>query len=137
MNRSAFHEAVQLSFERAADSLELPEGLRQRLQRPKRQLIVSVPIQRDDGSEVVYSAFRVLHNTDRGPGKGGVRFHPSATLDEVTALATLMTWKTAVMGLPFGGAKGAVACDTKAMSGREGGAGSTALHGGDQPACRA
>ena len=119
MNRSAFHEAVQISFERAADSLELPEGLRQRLQRPKRQLIVSVPIQRDDGSEVVYSAFRVLHNTDRGPGKGGVRFHPSATLDEVTALAMLMTWKTAVMGLPFGGAKGAVACDTKAMSGRE------------------
>lgn len=119
MSRNAFYEAVQHSFERAADQLELPNGLRERLRRPKRQLIVSVPVQRDDGSETVYAGYRVLHNTDRGPGKGGIRFHPSASLEEVTALATLMTWKTAVLGLPFGGGKGAVACDTKSLSGRE------------------
>lgn len=119
MSQDAFYKAVQDAFERAADQLDLPDGLRQRLRTPKRQVISAVPILRDDGSEVVYAGYRVLHNTDRGPGKGGVRFHPAATLEEVTALATLMTWKTAVMSLPFGGAKGAVACDTKHMSGRE------------------
>ncbi len=93
--------------------------MRERLNRPKRQLIVSVPIERDDGSESVFEGYRVLHNFDRGPGKGGVRFHPKATLEEVTALATLMTWKTALLDLPFGGAKGAVACDAKSLSARE------------------
>ena len=116
MSGDSFYKAVQDSFERAAERLELPDGLRERLRRPKRQLIVSVPLQRNGGSEAVFVGYRVLHNDDRGPGKGGVRFHPAATLDEVTALATLMTWKTAVMKLPFGGAKGAVACDTKGLS---------------------
>ncbi len=114
-----FYRAVQNAYERAAEQLELPSGLRERLRLPKRQVVVSVPVVRDDGSEIVYTGFRVLHNVDRGPGKGGVRFHPAVTLEEVTALATLMTWKTGLLNLPFGGAKGAVACDTKRMSGRE------------------
>ncbi len=119
MAADSFYQAVQQAFEKTADELELPAGLRERFRRPRRQLVVSVPVQKDDGSETVYAGYRVLHNSDRGPGKGGVRFHPSATLEEVTALATLMTWKTALLNLPFGGAKGAVACNTKEMSGRE------------------
>ncbi len=119
MAQNQFYSAVQQLFERAADQLELPQGLRDRLRHPKRQVIVSVPVHLDDGAEIVFPGYRVLHNSDRGPGKGGVRFHPTATLEEVTALATLMTWKTALLNLPFGGAKGAVACDTKSMSDRE------------------
>lgn len=119
MSGDLFYSAVQRCFEEAAQRLGIPEGLRELLDRPRRQLIVSVPIERDDGSRSVFEGYRVVHNTARGPGKGGVRFHPGVNLEEVTALATLMTWKTAVLDLPFGGAKGAVACDTKQLSDRE------------------
>lgn len=119
MSGNSFYQAVQQCFLRAADRLGVNNGLRDRLWRPRRKLVVAVPIERDDGTESVFEGYRVVHNTDRGPGKGGVRFHPATSVEEVTALATLMTWKTAMLNLPFGGAKGAVACDTKHLSDRE------------------
>ena len=109
-------EMALTQFEQAADRLGLDEGLRRVLREPKRTLTVSVPLRLDDGSLQVFRGYRVLHNDARGPGKGGVRYHPDLTLDEVTALAMWMTWKTAVAGLPFGGAKGGVAVNPRGLS---------------------
>lgn len=106
-------------FDKIADVLKLEPGIREFLIKPKRQLIVSVPVELDNGSYVVFDAYRVQHNTARGPAKGGIRFHQDVTLDEVKALATWMTWKCALVNVPFGGAKGGVACDPTKMSPKE------------------
>ena len=90
----------------AAEMLGLDEGLLEILKYPKRAAIVAVPIRRDDGKINVFTGFRVQHNDARGPYKGGIRYHPEVTLEEVTALAMWMTWKCAVAGIPYGGAKG-------------------------------
>ena len=107
---------AQIQFDMAAELLKLDPGLRQVLRTPKRVLEVSLPTKMDNGQVRVLTGYRVQHNLSRGPGKGGIRFHPNVTLDEVKALAAWMTWKTAVANLPFGGAKGGVICDPKRMS---------------------
>jgi glutamate dehydrogenase (NAD(P)+) len=103
-------------FDRAADVLELGESMRNILKHAKRQLIVSIPVKMDGGDVQVFEGYRVQHNIARGPAKGGIRFHPNVTLDEVKALATWMTWKCATVGIPYGGGKGGVICDPKSMS---------------------
>ena len=100
----------------AVRQLGLDDGMHALLATPRRSLSVAVPLRRDDGSLTVLSGYRVQHNLSRGPAKGGVRFHPSTDLDEVRALAMWMTWKCALMGLPYGGAKGGVAVDPGVMS---------------------
>jgi glutamate dehydrogenase (NAD(P)+) len=106
-------------FNEAADLLELDAGMRRILTHPSRQIIFSIPFQRDSGEFEVYTGYRVQYNFARGPAKGGIRFHPGVTLDEVTALAFWMTWKCAVVDLPFGGAKGGVTCDPSTLSENE------------------
>jgi len=106
----------QMQFDIAAEYLKLDTGLRQILRTPKRILEVSIPVKMDNGQVKVFTGYRVQHNIARGPAKGGVRFHPSVTLDEVKALAAWMTWKTATVNIPFGGGKGGVICDPKRMS---------------------
>src|SRR4030066_466994 len=106
------HEQLKL----AAEKLHLDKGIHEILKRPKRSIIVSVTIKMDDCSIGVFEGCRVQHWDVLGPFKGGLRYHPNGTLDEVTALAMWMTWKCAVVGWPYGGAKGGVACDTKKMS---------------------
>jgi glutamate dehydrogenase (NAD(P)+) len=107
---------AQIQFDMAAEFLKLDPGLRQILRTPKRILEVSLPTKMDNGQVKVHTGYRVQHNVARGPGKGGIRFHPNVTLDEVKALAAWMTWKTATVNVPFGGAKGGVICDPKRMS---------------------
>ena len=100
----------------AAEYLKLDEGIHQILAHPKRQLTVSLPVKMDNGSTHVYTGYRVQYNDARGPFKGGIRYHPGVTLDEVKALAAWMTWKTSVANIPYGGAKGGIICDPKHMS---------------------
>jgi glutamate dehydrogenase/leucine dehydrogenase len=107
---------AQLQFDMAAEFLKLDQGLRQVLRTPKRVLEVSVPVKMDNGQVKVFTGFRVQHNIARGPAKGGIRYHPAVTLDEVKALAAWMTWKTATVNIPYGGGKGGVICDPKRMS---------------------
>jgi glutamate dehydrogenase (NAD(P)+) len=107
---------AQIQFDMAAEFLKLDPGLRQILRTPKRVMEVSIPTKMDNGQVKVLTGYRVQHNVARGPGKGGIRFHPNVTLDEIKALATWMTWKTAMMNLPLGGAKGGIVCDPKRMS---------------------
>jgi glutamate dehydrogenase/leucine dehydrogenase len=107
---------AQIQFDMAAEYLKLDPGLRQILRTPKRILEVSLPTKMDNGQVKVFTGYRVQHNIARGPAKGGIRFHPNVTLDEVKALAAWMTWKTAAVNIPYGGAKGGVICDTKRMS---------------------
>jgi len=107
---------AQIQFDMAAEYLKLDPGLRQILRTPKRVLEVSIPTKMDNGQVKVLTGYRVQHNVVRGPGKGGLRYHPNVTLDEVKALAAWMTWKTAVVNVPFGGAKGGVICDPKRLS---------------------
>ena len=109
-------EAVNHFFDQAADLLELPDSSRRLLSTPARELRVELPLRRDDGSLSVYIGYRVQHDGARGPFKGGIRYHPTADLDEVRALASLMTWKTAVVDVPFGGAKGGVEIDASSLS---------------------
>jgi len=99
-----------------ARHIGLDPGLHAVLRRPRRMLVVSIPVRMDDGSLRVFEGYRVQHSLTRGPAKGGIRFHPDVTLDEVKALAMWMTWKCAVVNIPYGGAKGGVPCDPKAMS---------------------
>jgi glutamate dehydrogenase (NAD(P)+) len=106
----------QIQFDIAAEYLKLDQGLRQILRAPKRVLEVSVPTKMDNGQIKVFTGFRVQHNVARGPAKGGIRYHPGVTLDEVKALAMWMTWKTATVNIPYGGGKGGVICDPKRMS---------------------
>ena len=110
------YEEVNVFFDRAADRLGLDDGMREMLRRPWRELQVSVPIRTDNGDIKVYTGYRVQHNGARGPYKGGVRYHPLADLDEIRALASLMTWKNALVDIPFGGAKGGIQCDPRSMS---------------------
>ena len=109
-------EISQRQFDTAAERIGLNDGMREVLRNPKRQLIVSVPTLMDDGSVKVFTGYRVQHNLARGPAKGGIRYHPKVTLDEVKALAAWMTWKCATVNIPYGGGKGGVACDPKKMS---------------------
>jgi glutamate dehydrogenase (NAD(P)+) len=106
----------QIQFDIAAEYLKLDPGLRQILRTPKRVFEVSVPTKMDNGQIKVFTGYRVQHNIARGPAKGGIRYHPAVTLDEVKALAAWMTWKTATVNIPFGGGKGGVICDPKRMS---------------------
>ena len=112
---SAFQQ-VNVFFDRAADRLGLDDGVRELLRRPWRELRVSVPVRMDDGRIEVFTGYRVQHNGARGPYKGGTRYHPEADQEEVRALASLMTWKNALVDIPYGGAKGGVQCDPKTMS---------------------
>ncbi len=110
-----FRMACQ-QFELVADHLEIPHGERDRLKLPKRSLTVALPIHRDDGSTQVFTGYRVQHYLTLGPTKGGLRYHPDVKLGEVAALAMWMSWKCALTGLPYGGAKGGVACDPHTLS---------------------
>jgi glutamate dehydrogenase (NAD(P)+) len=109
-------EAMMQRFDHAAQLLSLDPGLYKVLRNPEKQIIVSIPVVRDNGEVEVYTGYRVLYNTSRGPAKGGIRFDLNVTLEEVKALAAWMTWKCAVVNIPFGGAKGGVVCDPSMMS---------------------
>jgi glutamate dehydrogenase (NAD(P)+) len=111
--------AMLQEFNLAARLLNLESGIWKILTRPKRQIVVSCPIQMDNGEIEVFTGFRVQYNITLGPAKGGIRYHPGVNLDEVTALAAWMTWKCAVAHIPFGGGKGGVICDPTKMSKRE------------------
>ena len=112
-------EAIQQFFDVAAEHLEIDERLREALLMPHREVQVQVTIERDNGQLANYVGFRVQHDHYRGPMKGGLRYHPEVDLDEVRALASLMTWKTAVVNLPYGGAKGGIGVDPAELSTRE------------------
>ncbi|HYK83658.1 MAG TPA: Glu/Leu/Phe/Val dehydrogenase dimerization domain-containing protein [Gemmatimonadales bacterium] len=107
---------VESQFERAANLIELDDYMRHILLHPFREVQVEVPVRMDDGRIEVFTGYRIQHNGARGPCKGGIRFHPDADHDEVLGLATIMTWKTALMDIPFGGAKGGVTVDPKRLS---------------------
>ena len=113
------HEAVNAYIDAAADLIELSDELRDVLRRPAREIAVQVPVRLDSGELRVVRGYRVQHNDSRGPFKGGIRYHPSVDLSEVRALASLMTWKTALVDLPFGGAKGGIEVDPTIMSRHE------------------
>ncbi|OFW34562.1 MAG: glutamate dehydrogenase [Acidobacteria bacterium RIFCSPLOWO2_12_FULL_60_22] len=107
------------NFRLAAERLGLDSEMRTLLSTPFRELRVEVPVRLDDGSLKVFLGYRIQHNGVRGPAKGGIRYHPAVTVDEVRALAEAMTWKTALVNIPFGGSKGGIACDPRTMSQRE------------------
>jgi glutamate dehydrogenase/leucine dehydrogenase len=112
---NAYDVALE-NFDTAADAMGLDNDTREMIKYPERVLTVTVPVRMDDGHIHRFEAYRVQHSSVRGPAKGGIRFHPQVTLDEVKALATWMTWKCAVVNIPFGGAKGGITCDPKHMS---------------------
>src|SRR5213594_3221928 len=114
-NHPTFRMACQ-QFDLLAEHLNVPETDRARLKYPKRSMAVALPIKRDDGSVEVFAGYRVQHHLTLGPTKGGLRYHPDGTLGEVAALAMWMSWKCALTGLPYGGAKGGIACDPGKMS---------------------
>jgi glutamate dehydrogenase (NAD(P)+) len=107
---------AQAQFETAAEHLKLDRGMREVLKKPKRQLAVSIPVKMDNGEIRVFDGFRVQHSIARGPAKGGIRYHPDVTLDEVKALASWMTWKCATVNIPYGGGKGGVVVNPKELS---------------------
>ena len=119
MTGTSTYEEVEIFFDSAASRLGLDDGVRELLKRPWRELQVAVPVRMDDGAIEVFAGYRVQHNGVRGPYKGGVRYHPMADQEEVKALASLMTWKTALVDIPFGGAKGGVQCDPRELSADE------------------
>ena len=110
--------AAEARFDEAAEKLKLDDGMRKILQSPAREITVHIPVALDDGRLEVFTGYRVQHSIARGPAKGGIRFAPDVTLDEVRALASWMTWKCAVVNIPFGGAKGGVICDPTRCSPR-------------------
>ncbi len=110
------YEVALENFDLAANALDLDDSVRAMIKYPERVLEVSVPVRMDTGKIVRYQGYRVQHSTKRGPAKGGIRFHPNVTVDEVKALATWMTWKCAVVNIPFGGGKGGITCSPKEMS---------------------
>jgi glutamate dehydrogenase (NAD(P)+) len=110
---------ADVQLKKAAEHLGLDAGMESWLRVPERKLQVAVPVKMDDGTLHVFDGYRIQHSTARGPAKGGIRYHPGVTADEVTALATLMTWKCSVVGIPFGGAKGGIAVDVKSLSRNE------------------
>ena len=107
---------AERQFEEAAARLNLPDGIKEVIKRPRRATIVSLPVQLDDGTLKVFTGYRVQHSIVRGPAKGGIRYHPDVTLEEIEALAAWMTWKCAVVNIPFGGGKGGIICDPDKMS---------------------
>ncbi|MCI0692511.1 Glu/Leu/Phe/Val dehydrogenase [candidate division KSB1 bacterium] len=109
-------QAAMQVFDNAADFLQLEDGVRNRAKYPERELTVNFPAKLRDGRIRIFTGYRVQHNTARGPAKGGIRYHPNVSLDEVRALASWMTWKCAVVGIPFGGGKGGVICNPKEMN---------------------
>ena len=113
------NEVVEVYFDRAANILKLDESMRRLLKMPKRELTVEVPVEMDDGRLETLVGYRVQHNNARGPMKGGLRYHWEVDLDEVRALASLMTWKTAVVNIPYGGAKGGICVDPSELSQKE------------------
>ncbi len=115
-NELNVYESAEARFEAAAKRLELEDGLYRFLKYPTREITVYIPVAMDNGSLEVFIGYRVLHSAVRGPGKGGIRFAPNVTIDEVRALAAWMTWKCAVVNIPFGGAKGGVICDPTKLS---------------------
>jgi glutamate dehydrogenase (NAD(P)+) len=108
--------AAETRFDNAAEKLNLDEGMRKVLKSPAREITVNIPVLLDDGRLELFTGYRVQHSIARGPGKGGIRYAPDVTLDEVRALASWMTWKCAVVNIPFGGAKGGVICNPSIMS---------------------
>jgi glutamate dehydrogenase (NAD(P)+) len=112
-------QVAQQQFDLAAERLNLDPGLRRVLREPRRELTVHFPVKMDDGSVQVFTGYRIQHNLGRGPAKGGIRYHQDVTLDEVKALAMWMTWKCAVVGIPYGGGKGGVIVDPKKLSQKE------------------
>ncbi|HIP75218.1 MAG TPA: Glu/Leu/Phe/Val dehydrogenase, partial [Thermococcus paralvinellae] len=118
VEQDPFEIAVK-QLERAAQYMDISEEALEFLKRPQRVLEVTIPVEMDDGSVKVFTGFRVQYNWARGPTKGGIRWHPEETLSTVNALAAWMTWKTAVMNLPYGGGKGGVICNPKELSDRE------------------
>jgi glutamate dehydrogenase (NAD(P)+) len=116
LNEENPFEAMMSRFDRAAQILDLEPGLYKVLRHPEKQITVSVPVMMDNGELEVFTGYRVLFNTVRGPAKGGIRFDMQVNLEEVKALAAWMTWKCAVVNLPFGGSKGGVVCDPSKMS---------------------
>ena len=118
MSENAWQQALS-QLDQAAAIMGLDENIHRVLRYPKRALEVAVPVRMDDGTVTVFTGYRVHHNTSRGPSKGGIRYHPSVTLDEVKALAMWMTWKCAVVGIPYGGAKGGVIVNPKELSAGE------------------
>ncbi|HET6577040.1 MAG TPA: Glu/Leu/Phe/Val dehydrogenase [Gemmatimonadales bacterium] len=119
LNEENPFEGMMSRFDHAAERLSLDQGLYKVLRSPEKQIIVSVPFLRDTGEVEVYTGYRVLYNTSRGPAKGGIRFDLNVTLDEVKALAAWMTWKCALVNIPFGGSKGGVVCDPATLSNTE------------------
>src|SRR5664279_2407111 len=115
---NAYDVALE-NFDTAANALGLDNDTREMIKYPERVLTVTVPVRMDDGHIRRFEAYRVQHSTARGPAKGGIRYHPQVSLDEVKALATWMTWKCAVVNIPFGGGKGGVTCNPKEMSSHE------------------
>ena len=119
-------DIVRFYFDRAVERLQLPDDLRTVFWTSYREVTVQIPVKLSDGRIHTFSGYRIQHNGARGPYKGGIRFHPEVDIDEVRALASLMTWKTAVANIPFGGAKGGVNCPAE-RAGAGGGAGDRAL----------
>ena len=115
-NELNVYESAEARFEVAAEKLGLEEGVYRYLKYPDREITIYIPVARDSGHMEIFTGYRVLHSNVRGPGKGGIRFAPNVSLDEVRALAAWMTWKCAVVNIPFGGAKGGVICDPAKMS---------------------
>ena len=113
------YEMALAQYNRAVKYLSLKRGIEEYLRWPKRELTVNFPVRMDDRSVKIFTGYRVHHSTARGPTKGGIRYHPDVTLDEVRALAMWMTWKCAVLNIPYGGAKGGVVCDPKRLSAQE------------------
>src|SRR5512145_2558520 len=109
-------ENAERQFEEAAARLKLDPGIKELLKRPRRATIQWLPVMMDDGTIRLFEGFRVQHNIARGPAKGGIRFHPDVSLEEVSALASWMTWKCAVVNIPFGGGKGGIICDPRTLS---------------------
>ncbi len=118
-NEPGLLNSATIYFNHAAERLGLSQDVREVLKSPERELLVSIPVVRDDGRVEVFAGNRVQHSTLRGPAKGGVRYHPGVTLEEVAGLAALMTWKCAVVDIPYGGAKGGIICDPTTMSKNE------------------
>ena len=110
------YQNAEARFEVAANKLGLEQGLYRYLKYPSKEITLYIPVGMDNGQLEVFTGYRVLHSTVRGPGKGGIRYAPDVSLDEVRALATWMTWKCAVVNIPFGGAKGGIICDPRKMS---------------------
>src|ERR1700710_2264815 len=110
------YQNAEARFEVAANKLGLEQGLYRYLKYPSKEITLYIPVGMDNGQLEVFTGYRVLHSTVRGPGKGGIRYAPDVSLDEVRALASWMTWKCAVVNIPFGGARGGVICDPKKMS---------------------